>query len=76
MDIHKPKINSDKKALLNIFDRDNQIITTWSGYNEEEDYSDLKKEEYYHADPKTGRNDPCPCGSGKKYKKCCLKKLS
>jgi uncharacterized protein YecA (UPF0149 family) len=21
-----------------------------------------------------GRNDPCPCGSGKKYKKCCLKK--
>ena len=26
--------------------------------------------------PKTGRNDPCPCGSGKKYKKCCLKKES
>lgn len=23
--------------------------------------------------PKTGRNDPCPCGSGKKYKKCCGK---
>ena len=22
----------------------------------------------------TGRNDPCPCGSGKKYKKCCLRK--
>lgn len=22
--------------------------------------------------PKVGRNDPCPCGSGKKYKKCCL----
>jgi hypothetical protein len=21
---------------------------------------------------KTGRNDPCPCGSGKKYKHCCL----
>ncbi|MGE5550546.1 MAG: SEC-C metal-binding domain-containing protein [Bacteroidota bacterium] len=21
---------------------------------------------------KAGRNDPCPCGSGKKYKKCCL----
>jgi len=21
--------------------------------------------------PKTSRNDPCPCGSGKKYKKCC-----
>ncbi len=24
--------------------------------------------------PKIGRNDPCPCGSGKKYKKCCLLK--
>ena len=23
------------------------------------------------ANPKVGRNDPCPCGSGKKYKKCC-----
>jgi len=23
------------------------------------------------ADPKVGRNDPCPCGSGRKYKKCC-----
>lgn len=23
---------------------------------------------------KTGRNDPCPCGSGRKYKVCCLKK--
>ncbi|MBL4940036.1 MAG: SEC-C domain-containing protein [Colwellia sp.] len=22
--------------------------------------------------PKVGRNAPCPCGSGKKYKKCCL----
>jgi len=22
-----------------------------------------------------GRNDPCPCGSGKKYKKCCLNTL-
>jgi SEC-C motif-containing protein len=25
-------------------------------------------------DPKIGRNDPCPCGSGKKFKKCCNKK--
>jgi uncharacterized protein YecA (UPF0149 family) len=23
-----------------------------------------------HAEPQAGRNDPCPCGSGKKYKKC------
>lgn len=24
--------------------------------------------------PKTGRNDPCPCDSGKKYKNCCMGK--
>ena len=27
---------------------------------------------YVRATPKVGRNDPCPCGSGKKHKKCCL----
>jgi uncharacterized protein YecA (UPF0149 family) len=25
-----------------------------------------------HAREKIGRNDPCPCGTGKKYKRCCL----
>lgn len=24
---------------------------------------------------KPGRNDPCPCGSGKKFKQCCLNKI-
>lgn len=28
----------------------------------------------YVAQPKVGRNDPCPCGSGKKYKQCCGRK--
>ncbi|HUT52494.1 MAG TPA: DUF1186 domain-containing protein [bacterium] len=28
---------------------------------------------YIREAPKVGRNDPCPCGSGKKYKKCCGK---
>ena len=27
----------------------------------------------YRAGPKVGRNDPCPCGSGAKFKKCCGK---
>ena len=26
---------------------------------------------YRRSEAKVGRNDPCPCGSGKKYKKCC-----
>lgn len=29
---------------------------------------------FARAQPKVGRNDPCPCGSGKKYKKCCMNK--
>jgi hypothetical protein len=36
--------------------------------------SDLQKSEPSKpvvSEPKIGRNDPCPCGSGKKYKKCC-----
>ena len=26
---------------------------------------------FHHENPAIGRNDPCPCGSGKKHKKCC-----
>ena len=29
--------------------------------------------ESIRTEPKIGRNDPCPCGSRKKYKKCCGK---
>ncbi|MBS4021325.1 MAG: tetratricopeptide repeat protein [Dethiobacter sp.] len=42
-----------------------------------DDDDDEDEEEYYipetyrRPEPKVGRNDPCPCGSGKKYKKCC-----
>ena len=31
-----------------------------------------KDEPYRRSMPRVGRNDPCPCGSGKKFKKCCL----
>lgn len=34
-----------------------------------------KREPYVKTEPKIGRNDPCPCGSGKKYKKCCGRNL-
>ncbi len=30
----------------------------------------LGRQPVYRTEPKVGRNDPCPCGSGKKYKKC------
>ena len=34
----------------------------------------VKKEPVRNKDKKIGPNDPCPCGSGKKYKKCCMQK--
>jgi uncharacterized protein YecA (UPF0149 family) len=42
----------------------------------EEDLLELLPGEYAPAPmrrpaPKVGRNEPCPCGSGKKFKKCC-----
>lgn len=41
----------------------------------EDDLLDLLPvEPIVRSEPKIGRNDPCPCGSGKKYKKCCLDK--
>ena len=34
----------------------------------------VKKQPVRKSDKKAGPNDPCPCGSGKKYKKCCMQK--
>ena len=36
--------------------------------------SQVKKQPIRNKDKKAGPNDPCPCGSGKKYKKCCMQK--
>ena len=35
---------------------------------------EFKQETVRRDRPKVGRNDPCPCGSGKKYKNCCMQK--
>jgi hypothetical protein len=39
-----------------------------------EDYVDRKPTPFLRQEQKVGRNDQCPCGSGKKFKKCCLNK--
>ena len=48
-------------------------LSTWASFAERT-RSDPWVRSMPHVDPsrKVGRNDPCPCGSGKKYKKCCL----
>jgi preprotein translocase subunit SecA len=40
------------------------------GYNDPSGGPDNKKAQPVRVDKKVGRNDPCPCGSGKKYKNC------
>lgn len=42
---------------------------------QEEIYDRYRRSRTVVKDPKIGRNDPCPCGSGKKYKKCCGKNV-
>lgn len=37
-------------------------------------FTPIELRKVYIKPSKVGRNDPCPCGSGKKYKKCCLLK--
>jgi preprotein translocase subunit SecA len=39
--------------------------------NQERNEAGPQKVQIRRSEPKVGRNDPCPCGSGKKYKKCC-----
>lgn len=41
---------------------------------ERERLAAMPKQPYRREEPRVGRNDPCPCGSGKKYKKCHMDK--
>nr|WP_053241426.1 SEC-C metal-binding domain-containing protein [Clostridium sp. DMHC 10] len=43
------------------------------GYSLEENFDNEAISMPVRNENKIGRNDPCPCGSGKKYKKCCGK---
>ena len=50
-------------------------LSAWEKIFDEEKrkelYREAKKMNTIVKEKKIGRNDPCPCGSGKKYKKCC-----
>ena len=51
-----------------------QLKATGETDTHQERSSFIKEEErwYFITPTATRRNDPCPCGSGKKYKKCCM----
>ena len=58
-------------------DVDSNLLAAMQGGMEED--AEIPEREYRQDTvrrnhPKIGRNDPCPCGSGKKYKNCCMNK--
>jgi preprotein translocase subunit SecA len=73
----------DAGFLGSLWNADRMVTThadaTGSGITAQQDAAiaaskgDQKKEPIRNRTQKVGRNDPCPCGSGKKYKQCCLR---
>lgn len=69
-----------EKLLWNMHDAKAEWLygmNEWSNIFDDEKRKQIKKEfnrsKQVVVEEKIGRNDPCPCGSGKKYKKCCGK---
>ncbi|MGD0918621.1 MAG: PBPRA1643 family SWIM/SEC-C metal-binding motif protein [Thermodesulfobacteriota bacterium] len=71
------RVKSQKRAeeILSICSKHGWKVIVGVEPNKPEDISDVERllnpPETAKAQVKTGRNDPCPCGSGKKYKRCC-----
>jgi SWIM/SEC-C metal-binding protein len=63
------------KEVAAIFDENGWKFTIGLEPDKPEDITDLEillnPTETRRVEKKIGRNEPCPCGSGKKYKKCC-----
>ena len=73
---------------LGTADRVESVVVHWPGGEREEfgapgidaryrlvqGSGSAKPVTFRRTQPKAGRNDPCPCGSGKKYKRCCMLK--
>ena len=75
----KNEINPQEKILNNIFTMYDEVLEVQNAEDDEDDEDEDEFDEYeeiqpIRTEPKIGRNDDCPCGSGKKYKKCCLEK--
>jgi len=77
---HLPAESDDERELVATLDRELPLGTLDDAIEElvaaVADLADLTHDARYRVDtvrrdaPKVGRNDPCPCGSGKKYKQC------
>ncbi len=73
-DRYKEIISTWHSYTNDIDDEEIIMADLYDDFDNLENYDEQLFSEPYKAPPKAGRNDPCPCGSGKKYKKCCLAK--
>ena len=77
---HLPPSNDEERELIAALDADHPLATLDDAVDDliqvVVELSDLTEKRRYQVEtvrreaPKVGRNDPCPCGSGKKYKAC------
>jgi uncharacterized protein len=77
---HLPAETDEEREVVATLDREHPLATLDDAMEELvvtiADLQDLTREQRYKVDtvkretPKVGRNDPCPCGSGKKFKQC------
>jgi uncharacterized protein len=77
---HLPAESDEEREIVATLDREHPLATLDEAMEElvatVADLHDLTSEQRYKVDtikrgaPKVGRNEPCPCGSGKKYKQC------
>jgi SWIM/SEC-C metal-binding protein len=69
------KTKKRMKEVSSVFEKNGWKYTVELEPDKPEDTTDLEillnPPKTVVAEKKVGRNDPCPCGSGKKYKKCC-----
>jgi len=58
---------------LDLYEEPDDLLDEDDDLEEDEDLAFAPPADTIVAPKRPGRNDPCPCGSGKKYKKCCLR---
>ena len=66
-----PVPEQDRAATLGFRHRAQPAAMSYSGPSETGGGTRVVRTSVKRSEPRVGRNDPCPCGSGKKYKKCC-----
>ncbi|MBL7914646.1 MAG: SEC-C domain-containing protein [Bacteroidia bacterium] len=68
--IRNPDLNEMDEDEDDLYDEDDEddIYDEWSEADSKNDFAPHT----IFGTKEPGRNEPCPCGSGKKYKKCCM----